>query len=62
MQRYIDKSEKAGKWLESPQVCAWPRESVMASRRRYHEGGGGVFSDMRAAVVMSDERKRDVYR
>ena len=42
-----------------------PRDAVEKSRRRYHEslpGSGGMFSGMRAVVVMREPRRRAVYR
>lgn len=60
--RYVEKSWRARSWAATPKVYAWPREAVVAGRRRRHEGEGGHFRGVRAAVLMADERKRMVYR
>ena len=61
----MEKSFRAGNFLPSVQAYLNPRDAVIMSRKRYHEsppGEGGMFTGMRALVLMKDERKREVYR
>ena len=61
----MEKSFKRGNFLSEVHPYLNPREAVIMSRKRYHEsppGEGGMFTGMRALVLMKDERKREVYR
>jgi hypothetical protein len=55
--RYVDKSVKAGGWLEDPAPYAVMTER--ASRTRLRDGG--LFGGMRAVLLMQDARKNAVY-
>ena len=60
----MDRSFRNGGFLVSLQAYVVPREAVIPSRRRYHEsppGKGGMFSGMKAVMLMPDPRKRAVY-
>ena len=64
--RYIERSAKAGQFLPSPHnYSSCYKDAVISSRKRYHDKGrarGGLFSEIRAVLVMKNEVKRDVYR
>ena len=56
----MEKSVKAGKFLPTVQPYLNPRDPVILSRKRYHRsppGEGGMFTGMRALVLMKEERK-----
>jgi len=60
--RYVEKSFKAKEWIQAPRLFA-PSDAVIRNRRRWFLQGarGGPFWNMKAALVMEDERKRGVY-
>ena len=62
--RYVEKSYKAGIWLDTESAyAATPREHVLACRERVSEQGdsGRLFHGMVAALVMEDRRRAGVY-
>ena len=54
--RFLDKSERRGSWADSPGLFA-VSETVFRHRKAWHQHGpsGSVFSDMRAALLISGE-------
>jgi len=60
--RYVQKSYKNKEWIETPKLFA-PNDAVITSRKKWFLQGprGGPFWNMKAALVMEDERKRGVY-
>jgi len=61
--RYVEKSFKARQWIEAPGLFAYPGDIVLRSRKKWFLQGvrGGPFWDMKAALVMEGERKKEVY-
>ena len=61
--RYVEKSYKAKNWIEYPALFLYPCDAVMRTSISWflHGLGGGPFWNMRAALVMEDERKTQVY-
>ena len=62
--RYVEKSYKAGTWLNTESAyVALPREQVIACRERVKQQGdsGRLFHGMVAALVMEDSRRAGVY-
>ena len=61
--RFVDRSHRAGRWL-APAPFAFPREQVLRWRGAVASGGEGarMFVGMRAAFILSDERRAGVYR
>ena len=62
--RYVEKSFKAGTWLDTEAAYAGtPRDQVLACRERLMQQGnsGKLFHGMVAALVMEDRRRAGVY-
>ena len=62
--RYVEKSFKAGTWLNTESAyAASPKDHVLACRERVRQQGdsGRLFHGMVAALVMEDRRRAGVY-